>query len=303
MPKATVHIAAFFSMFFWGISYVWSKVVFEFYSPITTIFFRLLISVLVLFIFMKFTGQLQLIKRKDLGLLVISAFFNPFLYFVGESFGLKLVSASVSAFIVATIPVFTPVFAFWFLKERLKPLSMVGLIVSFIGVLFIILRIDFSLSASPLGIGLLFLAVCSAIIYAIILKKLVISYNPVSLIAWQELVGVLYFLPLFLYFDVSTVWLIQPSTNAILSLLALGFFASAIAYVLYTFVLKNMTLSKANIYVNLIPVFAAVTAYFVLDEIFTPVKVIGMILVIFGVVLSQFRGWNTRKSKNSLDEN
>lgn len=289
MPKATVHIAAFLSMFFWGISYVWSKVVFEFYTPITTIFFRLLISVVILFIFMKVTGRLQFIKRKDLGLLVVSAFFNPFLYFVGESFGLQLVSASVSAFIIATIPVFTPVFAFWLLKERLKPLPLAGLIVSFIGVLFIIFRVDLSLDASPWGIALLFLAVSSAIIYAIILKKLVARYNPVSLIAWQELIGVLYFLPLFLYFDVNTIWSIQPSTNAVLSLLALGIFASAIAYVLYTFVLKNMTLSKANIYINLIPVFTAIAAYFVLDDIFTPVKITGMILVILGVVLSQLK--------------
>lgn len=298
MPKATVHIAAFLSMFFWGISYVWSKVVFEFYTPITTIFIRLLISVLVLFVFMKLTGQLQKIKRKDLGLLVISAFFNPFLYFVGESFGLQLVSASVSAFIIATIPVFTPIFAFWLLKERIKPLPLAGLIVSFIGVFFIVFRIDLSLAASPWGIGLLFLAVCSAIIYSIILKKLVVRYSPVSLIAWQELVGVLFFLPLFLYFDVKTAWSIQPSTNAILSLLALGVFASAMAYVLYTYVLKNMTLSKANIYINLIPVFTAITAYFVLDEIFTPLKIFGMILVIFGVVLSQLKNGKAKYSNN-----
>lgn len=294
MSRATVHIAAFISMFFWGVSYVWSKVVFEFYTPITTIFIRLLISVLVLFIFMKLTGKLQFIKRKDLGLLVISAFFNPFLYFVGESYGLKLVSASVSAFIIATIPVFTPIFAFWFLKERLKPLPTAGLIVSFIGVLFIILRTDLSLDASPWGIALLFLAVCSAIIYAIILKKLVVRYNPVSLIAWQELIGVMYFLPLFLYFDSSSFFGIRPSTNALLSLFALGIFASAIAYVLYTFIIKNMSLGKANIYVNLIPVFAAITAYFVLDETFTALKITGMILVISGVVLSQF---NKRKAK------
>lgn len=285
-------------MFFWGISYVWSKVVFEFYTPITTIFFRLLISIVILFIFMKVTGKLQFIKRKDLGLLVVSAFFNPFLYFVGESFGLQLVSASVSAFIIATIPVFTPVFAFWLLKERLRPLPLAGLIVSFIGVFFIIFRVDLSLDASPWGIGLLFLAVCSAIIYAIILKKLVARYNPVSLIAWQELIGLLYFLPLFLYFDVNTFWSIQPSTNAVLSLLALGIFASAIAYVLYTFVLKNMSLSKANIYINLIPVFTATTAYFVLDEVFTPVKIIGMILVIFGVVLSQLKNGKQKYSNN-----
>ena len=74
----------------------------------------------------------------------------------------------------------------------------------------------------------------------------------------------------------------------------LGIFASAISYVLYTYVIQNMKLAKANIYINLIPVFAAVTAFFVLDEKFTPLKISGMILVIFGVVLSQ---WNGSKKK------
>lgn len=70
------------------------------------------------------------------------------------------------------------------------------------------------------------------------------------------------------------------------------------AYVLYTYMLKNMTLSKANIYINLIPVFTAITAYFVLDEIFTPIKIFGMILVIFGVVLSQLKNGKAKYSNN-----
>lgn len=290
MTKATIHIAAFFSMFFWGVSYVWSKVVFEYYTPLTTIFTRLVISFVILLLFMQLSGHFQLVKRKDIWIFALSALFNPFLYFIGESFGLQVVSASVSAFVIATIPVFTPIIAYWLLNERLSTRNLMGLLISFAGVLFIILRRDLSLTASPTGIALLFMAVVSAIVYAVILKKLTTKYRPVTIIAWQELIGALYFLPFFLYFDSSTVLSIHPSTNAVLSLLMLAVFASAISYVLYTYVIKNMKLSKANIYVNMIPVFAAITAFFVLDEKFTPLKISGMILVIFGVMLSQWKG-------------
>jgi drug/metabolite transporter (DMT)-like permease len=294
VTKTTVHIAAFLSMLFWGISYVWSKIVFEYYTPLTTIFIRLLISFILLLLFMKMSGRFQVMKRKDIWIFAMGALFNPFLYFIGESYGLKIVSASVSAFIIATIPVFTPIVAYLFLREKLNKQNLIGLLVSFAGVLFIIVRLDLSLTVSPMGIGLLFMAVLSAIIYAVILKKLSAKYRPVTIVAWQELIGSLYFLPFFLYFDFDSVLAITPSAKALLSLLMLGIFASAISYVLYTFVIQNMKLSKANIYVNLIPVFAVITAYFILDEIFTPMKIVGMILVIFGVVLSQM---NEQKKK------
>jgi drug/metabolite transporter (DMT)-like permease len=141
-----------------------------------------------------------------------------------------------------------------------------------------------------LGICLLFLAVFSAIVYAVVLKKLLKTYNPITIIAWQEMIGAIYFLPLFLFFDAGTVLSVEPSANALISLLMLAVFASAVSYVLYAMVIQNMDLSKANIYVNLIPVFAAITAFFVLDEKFSVLKIMGMILVIFGVMLSQRNG-------------
>ena len=116
------------------------------------------------------------------------------------------------------------------------------------------------------------------------------NYKPVSIIAWQELIGIFYFLPFFLMLDANTFLSIRPSGNAILSLIMLGVLASSLAYVLYTYAVKNLGVIQANIYINLIPVFAAITAFFVLDEIFTPLKVIGMILVTLGVVLSQMKG-------------
>lgn len=52
MRNARVHIAALFSMLFWGFSFIWSKMVFEEYTPLTTIFFRLIISFIFLFALM-----------------------------------------------------------------------------------------------------------------------------------------------------------------------------------------------------------------------------------------------------------
>ncbi len=287
MQKSIVHIAAFVSMLFWGMSYIWSKIVFEFYTPLTSIFLRLLVSFSVLFIFILLTQQWEKIKKKHYKIIFASAIFNPFLYFLGEYYGLDKVSASISAIIIATIPVFTPFVAYRIFKEKLSVVNIIGLIISFAGLLFIILNKDFSLSASPIGLALLFMAVLAAIIYSVFLKKLSSLYKPLTIIAWQNLIGALLFLPFFLIFDANEFFNIQPSNLAIVSIIMLGVFASSLAYILFAYSIKYLGISRANIYTNLIPVFAGITSYIVLDEIFQFNKLIGMCIVLIGVLLSQ----------------
>ncbi|VAW30508.1 hypothetical protein MNBD_BACTEROID07-1455 [hydrothermal vent metagenome] len=287
MKRLQIHIIAFISMFFWGMSYVWSKIVFEVYSPLTTIYFRLLISTAVLLLFVFATGKLEPIQKRDRWLFLGSAFLNPFLYFVGENYGLSLVSASLSSIIVATIPLFAPFAAYYFFKERLKPVNIVGLVISFGGLLLIIINKDFGLNANLWGILLLFLAVFSAVFYIIVLKKLSLRYKPVTIITWQNMIGSFYFLPFFLFIDGHSFIAIRPTFNAAVSLFMLGIFASSLAYVLYTYVVKYLGVIKSSLYTNLIPVFTIIFSFYLLGEHFSSKKMVGMLVVIVGVVLSE----------------
>jgi len=193
MKKYVVHILAVTAMFFWGMSFIWSKMVFETYSPITTIFFRLLISVIILFPFIIITGQSEAIRKKDFSYLFLSALFNPFIYFIGENFGLQNVSASLTAVIISTIPVLTPFIVVFFYNERISGLNIIGLALSFIGVMVIIFSDSGNLEGNFIGIALLFIAVISAIFYTIFVKKLSNSYKPITIVAWQNLLGVFLF--------------------------------------------------------------------------------------------------------------
>ncbi len=287
MKKYTVHIIAFISMFFWGMSYVWSKIVFQSYSPLTTIFFRLLISFVSLFIFIVLTGKFERIRKQDRWLFVFGALFNPFLYFIGENFGLKLVSASLSSIIVATIPLFAPFAAYYFFKEQLKTVNLLGLILSFGGLLIIILNKNLSLNADPYGILLLFLAVVSAVFYTIFLKKLTVHYKPITIITWQNLLGAVYFLPFFFFFETPHVFAVKPDLKTLGSLLMLGIFASSLAYVLFAEVVNKLGVIKSSLYTNLIPVFTVISSFYFLSESFTGTKILGMFVVIAGLVLSE----------------
>jgi len=298
-PAVYIYIAAVTAMLFWGMSFIWTSIVFESYSPITTIFLRLLLSSVFLFLFMAITGRFQKIRREHTLLIIVSALFNPFFYFIGENYGLKYSTATISAVIIATIPLVTPVAAWLMIKEKVSWVNIAGILISFSGILLMVFKPDLSLATQPRGILMLFFAVFSAVIYSILLRRLTQYYRAVSIVAWQNLIGTMMFLPLFLIMDISEFLEVVPSGRLITALLSLAILASSMAFILFTISIKHLGVSRANVYGNLIPVFTAVASYYVLQESFTSRKISGIILVITGVIITQIkRKYQYEKEKN-----
>lgn len=284
---AYVYVFALLAMVFWGMSFIWTSIVFEYYDPIATIFLRLLISSAFLFLILFISGLFQKIRKKHFLLFLASAIFNPFFYFIGENFGLKYSSASVSAVIIATIPLFTPLAAWYMIKEKVSVMNIAGIIISFLGILIMLIKPDLSFSANPTGIAFLLFAVVSAVIYSVLLKKLTQSYSPLNIIAWQNLIGVFLFLPFFLIMDLNNFLSVAVDTRLLSALFSLAIFASSMAYVLFAVTLKHIGVNRTNVYGNLIPVITAVGSYYILDEVFNTGKIVGIIIVISGVILTQ----------------
>jgi drug/metabolite transporter (DMT)-like permease len=289
MPFQTfkVYLFAVLSMLFWGLSFVWFKIVVKCYDPITIIFLRLIISGSLMILFMFLTRSWQTIKRQHLKYFLLLSFSQPFCYFLGESFGLTMVSSTIASVIIATIPLFSPIAAYFMVKEKVTIHILAGIIVSFSGILLMLINPDLSLSASPKGVLLLFIAVFSAVAYSVIIRKISHEYNPVTIITHQNLIGAIYFLPLFVIFDFKHFITIKPNGETILAMLQLAVFASTLAYVFYIIAIKGMGMIKANIFTNLIPVFTGLFSFLILNEKFSAFKIAGMILVMFGVLVSQ----------------
>ncbi len=282
-----VNLFAVLSMLFWGLSFVWFKIVVQWYEPITIIFLRLILSGAFMMIFMLVMRSWQVIKRKHLKYFLLLSFTQPFCYFLGESFGLKLVSSTMASVIIATIPLFSPIAAYYMVREKVTVHIVAGIIFSFIGILLMIFNPDLSLNAAPMGIFLLFIAVFAAIAYSVIIRKISHEYNPVTIITYQNLIGAVYFLPLFLVFDFQHFISIKPTRELVFAMLQLAFFASTLAYVFYIIAIKGIGVIKANVFANLIPVFTGIFSFFILNEQFTLLKITGMLLVMCGVVVSQ----------------
>jgi len=294
--KWLVYLALILAMIFWAFSFVWVKEVYLVYGPLTTVLFRLVIASGILLAFAFLTGKIVKIERKDYGTFVLLSFFEPFLYFMGESYGLMYVSSTVGAIIVATIPLFSPIAASRFHGEKLSPRTFIGILLSFFGVSIVVLDNSFNLTASPLGIALEFLAVLSAIGYIVVLKKLAVKYNPTSIITYQNILGIIYFLPLWLTFEYRDFTTVPFDFPAFAGILKLSVFASCIAFIFYAHSVKRLGINSVNIFINIIPVFTAIFAWYILDDPLTIRKFIGIVVVISGLLLAQVKlGKTTEK--------
>jgi drug/metabolite transporter (DMT)-like permease len=227
------------------------------------------------------------IKKGDLKLFLTLAMFEPFFYFLGESFGLTYVSATVCSVLISTIPVFATMGAWLIFKERLSMINYAGIILSFLGVLVFILNKYGTFSYNIKGLGLILLAVLSAVGYNLTLSRLVERYRPVYIVNVQNIIGATLFLPLFLVLDFSQ-FIITPITfNMFKPIIELAVFASCGAFILYAYSVSNIGITKANVFTNCIPVFTALFSFLLLGEKLTVQNIIGMIIVISGLFMSQ----------------
>jgi drug/metabolite transporter (DMT)-like permease len=283
-------VAVVLSMIFWSFSFIWFKVANKTFHPITIVFIRLLFSAILLTVYLSVTKNYMKIIKGDWKLFLMLSLFEPFFYFLGESFGLTYVSATVCSVLISTIPVFATIASWLIFKEKLKPVNYAGIILSFIGVLVFILNSDGTISFNIKGLGLLTLAVFSAVGYNLTLSRLVGIYSPVYIVNAQNLIGAVLFLPLFLILDFKH-FISTPFTFSMFKpIIELSFFASCGAFILFAYSVRNMGITKANVFSNCIPVFTALFSFILIGDKLTVQNIIGMAIVIAGLFMSQING-------------
>jgi drug/metabolite transporter (DMT)-like permease len=284
-----VYIGVIAAMVMWSMTFVWFKIVNEEYPPFAIVFLRLLASCIIMVGIGLFTPVIQKLQARDIPRFLLLAFIYPFVYFIAESIGLTIIHASQAAVIISTIPLFVPVGAYLLLNERVTVLNILGILISFIGVLVVVMNRDFSLDAAPAGLLLMLLAVLCAVGYSLIVKKLTERYNSYSITTYQNIFGTLMFLPLFLIFDLRDFIAAEHTARVIMNLGYLSIFGSSLAFILFNYSIKSIGATRTEIFTNLIPVLTAVFAWYMLGEELGLKKIIGISIVLGGLFLSQMR--------------
>lgn len=286
--KFWVYVAVVMSMVFWSLSFIWYKDAYAFYGPITLVQLRLIVSSIFLFVVTGLMRKLTRVKAEDVKVFFLLAFFEPFMYFIGESYGMTMISSTLASVIISIAPLLVPIGDYYFFGKKISVMSFMGIFVSVLGVCVVIFHNGFQhVEANPKGVLLMMVAVVSTFGYSVSVGKLASKYNVFTIITYQNTLGALFFVPLFLLFEFHDFMQVGITSQSIVPILKLGIFASSFAFLLYTYAIKYMGITRACSFTNAIPVLTAVFAYFLLGEELTIMKSVGIAIVVVGLFLSQ----------------
>lgn len=289
--KTLIYIASLFAIILWGMSYIWTDKLISQGIPIFYfVFVRIFLAGIILFLFNTAYARIKRIQRRDLGKFLLLAFFEPFIYFLCETSGLKLTgSPTLSAMVVATIPIFSIGAGILFFKEKINGINILGICLSLLGIVLVAMAKGELGEHFIWGIVLLLVAVISEVGHASITKSLAGNYSSQIIVMYQFLIGSIYLLPVFLwkgldgfdyevYFD-GDVW--YP-------IICLAVLCSSLAFSLWVSTIKNLGVAKSSIFSALIPVAAALIAWVIGHEALNERQWIGIGISTFGVILSQY---------------
>lgn len=280
---------------FWGASFIFTKGLFLSEPNITPSIIltgRMLIASVFTMPLLAIAHRLQPIKKGHLKYFLLLAFTEPFLYSICETGGVKFVSGSLASIIVATIPLFIPFGMALVYKEKLRVSAIIGVLLSLVGIAMMSMGDNFSFSADSkalVGLALLSMAVVIAVIYTLLLVKILNHYSPLTITCYQNFIGLFYFLPLMLLLDGDRLCTLSFSPKMWLMLAFLGLFCSTIAYMCFNYGMKKLGATAGSVYNNIIPVFSLLLALAIGQESVSWLKVAGMAVVLVGLTVAQRR--------------
>lgn len=270
----------------WGSSFVATKIALATLAPGVILFVRHGIAALILFAVFK-RRRLALPDRRLWPRLLLMGVFEPILYFLLETEGLRHTSASSASLVIAAVPVLVAVAAWPILKEKPTGRSAIGAILSVAGVVLLVLgdnNPDYA-DSSLLGNLLVLGAAVSAVGYILISRSLSGRVHPVTITFIQMTVGAVFFL---FPAGASTVVDGLPAFTAesVVALTALTLFATVLAFFGYNYALSKIPAAKASVFINGIPLVTVLAAAVFLGESLTLLQGGAGVVIVAGVILA-----------------
>ena len=273
------------AVFLWGSSFAAMRIVLKDLHPFAVMFCRLF-SALIFILPISIKLFPKSYQKNDWKILLSMVLFQPCLYFLFESNALTFTTSSQAGIISACLPLMVAVAAWFFLSESINRKTIIGLILSICGVILLTIFQSRQVDAPHpvLGNILEVGAMLSACANLILIKKLSSNYGAWSLTGMQIIAGTIFFLPGIRYIINAdpSIWTMQ----LVFLLLYLGICVSFLAFGLYNWGISKIKVSRASIFINLIPVTAVMLGWLILGETLNSKQMIAAIIIILGVFLS-----------------
>jgi drug/metabolite transporter (DMT)-like permease len=279
-----IDMAALFGLAaLWGASFLFIRIASPVFGPILTIQGRVTLAAVALVVFLLISGKSFHLKQKWRQYFMIGAL-NAAIPFTLIATAALYLPASMSAILNSLTPLFTAFVIWGWIKEKLSVRKWLGTIVGVLGVAILVgwSTIPFTKEVMIAVI----LSVLSTISYAfagVYAKKSFAGVPALSLAAGQQLAASILLLPFtFINFPSSTSAI---SAVAVLSVVGLAIFCTAIAYLLYFYLINNVGPAKTLSVTFLIPVFGMMWGSFFLHEEMTVGMIVGLVVILGSVFL------------------
>jgi len=266
----------------WGASFLFMRVAAPVFGPVALIELRVGLAAALLLPVLAWHGQLGVLRRRGAALLFVGLT-NSALPFVLYAWAALSVTAGFASIVNATSPLFAALVAWLWLKDRLSPAALTGLLVGLLGVVVLVWgRASFHAGGSGWAVLACLGATLNYGVAANFTKRHLAGVEPMAIATGSQLYAALLLAP-------AAVWL-WPSGNpgseawSAVVLLAVG--CTGIAYILYFRLIANVGPARAIAVTFLIPVFGMLWGALFLGEAITPNMLGGCAVILMGTGLA-----------------
>ncbi len=273
----------------WGLDYIVAKNALELFEPLSLLFFKYLVGLLVILaIKLKLEGK-SLIRKKDIPVLIACSVAGEILYFAFEYTALDYLPISLITIILAFVPAISVILEKIIYKQSPTKVMIFGILLSIIGVAMII-GVDFKILLQGRIIGYLLAlgAVFSWNAYNFITASLHEKYESATLTFCQISCTVLLTFP-------YAVTHMPPKEAIDISIvggiLYLGIFGAGIAFLIQVKALHVLGPTTCALFSNFLPIMATFFGWLFLKETISPLQLIGgMVVIIAGYIVIKEKG-------------
>lgn len=277
------HFYAICTVFLWASAYVFTKVALNYFTAFSLGFLRYFVASIVLIIAasIKKTG---LPDFNDIPKFILSGLLGFTLYMIAFNIGSKSLSSTTSSIIIATVPILTALFASVSLKEKLRALSWVAILIEFSGIL--VLTLWNGILSINIGVLWMFGAALLLSGYNITQRQYTKKYTAFQSTTYSIVAGSI-FLSVFSPEAISQI--IRAPLSQIFVVIYLGIFPSAIAYICWSKALSNAKkTSDVSNYMFVTPLLSLILGYIIIFEVPDTATYVGGAIILFGLLIFNY---------------
>lgn len=288
------HLMALTTSIIWGTTFVSTKVLIQHgISPESILFYRFLIAYIAIWAFCP--RKIFSNSVKDELLLIAAGMCGGSLYFIAENRALSMTLASNVSLIVCTATIFTGILSHLLIKgERMKRRLIYGSCFALTGVGLVVFNGHFILKLNSTGDLLtIFVAIMWAF-YCVLLKLLDNRYTTLFITRKVFFYGIITLLPAFAFSPLTTDIQLLTEPTTLMNIIFLGLVASMTCYIMWNKAVKHLGTIRTSNYIYTIPLITLITSSIVINEVITGFALLGALLIISGVYISE-KGFHLTK--------